>query len=171
MYKDLYSIIASLNGSVLAIGLDDKLITKINDNNEIIECDNLGYTKLETGKGNGKKAKKIVIRKIKKVYKKKKFDFIICNYEHISKFLNTFVDDSIYLCKGNIYFYGKLDKELLITKYQRYNTKIDSKDFKDTSIIDVDVRYAKHHFIKSKFYRLTDTINSFIEILGDILMG
>lgn len=171
MYKSLYNIISNMSGFVLAIGLDDKLADKINKNDKIKTCDILNYVSKKESKEKAKKLKSINIKKLRKIYKKKNIDFIICNYEHISKYLKTFIKDSIYINKTKLYFYGDIDKELIIKKYRRYNTIIDVKDYKDTCIIEIDNTNAKNNIIKEFIYKIVDGFNSFIEFVGDILMG
>ena len=173
MYKNLYEIIASMKGSVLAIGLDEKLATKIDKNDNILKCDILNYESKKDIDSNGKKKKekRINIKKLRKIYKKKKIDYILCNYEHISKYLNTFIKDSIYINKIKLYFYGVVDEELIVKRYKRYNTKIEIKKFKDSIIIEIDTTNAKNNILKEFKYKLIDGFIKGIELIGDILMG
>jgi len=171
MYKSLYSIISDMSGFVLAIGVDDKLVEKIDKNKNITNCDALNYVSNKNSKEKGKKLKKISIKNLRKIYKKKNVDYIICNYEHINKFLNTFVKDSVYINKTKLYFYGDIDKELILKKYQRYDTKIDIKDYKDTCIIEIDNTNSKNNKLKEIKYGIVDGFNHIIEVIGDILMG
>ena len=118
-----------------------------------------------------KKVKKISIKKLRKIYKKKNVDYIICNFEHITNFLNSFVKDSIYINKTKLYFYGNVDKDLILKKYQRYDTKIDIKEYKDTCIIEIDNTNSKNNKIKEIKYTIVDGFNHVIEVIGDVLMG
>ena len=122
-------------------------------------------------KDNKKKSffnKTIKIKKIRKVFKKKKIDYIICNYDEISNYLNTFVKDSIYINKGKLYFYGNIDVDLLKLKYGRYNVEINLIDKK---IIEIDTSSAKNNFFKDNYYRLVDFKDRLVEIIGDVLMN
>lgn len=171
MNKELKTIIENLNGNVLGIGLDEKLINYIEDNNNILEC-NLLESKIK-----GKKTcffartKTIKIKKIRKVFKKKKVDYIICNYEDIYKYLNTFVKDSIYINKNKLYFYGNVDVELINKKYQRYETVIDVKKYSGNYIVTIDNSKAKNNYFKDLYYRIFDFISNLIIIIGDTLMN
>ena len=94
--KEIIKITRSLDGNVLGIGLDEEMIKEIELNDKIIECDLLNsHTK-------GKKKfslfnKTINIKKIRKIFKKKKVDYVVCNYDEISKYFNTFIKDNIYI--------------------------------------------------------------------------
>lgn len=163
----LKTIVKKLSGNVLGIGLSEDLTTLIENNNNIIECNLLNsYVKGKFKKSFFKKT--IRIKKIRKVFKKKKIDYIVCNYDEISNYLNTFVKDSIYINKGKIYFYGNIDIDLLKLKYGRYDVKINLVDKK---IIEIDTSLAKNNFFKDNYYRLVDFKNHLIEIIGDVLMN
>ena len=163
----LKNIIKNLSGNVLGIGLDEDFTNLIEKNDKIIECNLLNsYTKGKFKKSFFKKT--IRIKKIRKVFKKKRVDYIICNYDEIKDYLNTFVKDSIYINKGKLYFYGDIDFELLKLKYSRYNTKINLIDKKT---IEIDNSLAKNSFLKDNYYRFIDFKNHLIEIIGDILMN
>lgn len=163
----LKTIIKKLSGNVLGIGLNEDLTTLIEKNNNIIECNLLN----SCVKGKFKKSffkKTIRIKKIRKVFKKKNIDYIICNYDEISKYLNTFVKDSIYINKGKVYFFGNIDVDLLKLKYERYDVKI---NLINKNIIEIDTSLAKNNFFKDNYYRLVDFKNHLIEIIGDVLMN
>lgn len=163
----LKTIVKKLSGNVLGIGLSEDLTTLIENNNNIIECNLLNsYVKGKFKKSFFKKT--IRIKKIRKVFKKKKIDYIVCNYDEISNYLNTFVKDSIYINKGKIYFYGNIDIDLLKLKYGRYDVKINLVDKK---IIEIDTSLAKNNFFKDNYYRFIDFKNRLVEIIGDILMN
>ena len=163
----LKTIVKKLSGNVLGIGLSEDLTTLIENNNNIIECNLLNsYVKGKFKKSFFKKT--IRIKKIRKVFKKKKIDYIVCNYDEISNYLNTFVKDSIYINKGKIYFYFIIDIDLLKLKYGRYDVKINLVDKK---IIEIDTSLAKNNFFKDNYYRLVDFKNHLIEIIGDVLMN
>lgn len=160
-------IIKTLSGNVLGIGLDEELTDLIEKNDAITECNLLNsHTKGKFKKTFFKKT--IKIKKIRKIFKKKRVDYIICNYGEISNYFNTFVKDSIYINKNKIYFYGKIDLELLKSKYGRYDVKF---NLIDKNILEIDTSLAKNNFIKDNYYRFIDFKNRLIEIIGDILMN
>jgi len=173
MNNELNKIIKTFKGNVLAIGIDEKLSKKIDINENIIKCDILNYiaNKKEKKIAKQKKVKTIDIKKLRKIYKKKKIDYIICEYSQIEKYLNTFVKDSVYINSSKLYFYGKINKELLLKKYRRYTDKINITTKKDEYIIEIDNTDTKNNKIKEFGFSVVDKVNSLIEIIGDILMG
>ena len=167
MMNKLKNIIKKLNGNVLGIGLNEELINLIEINNCITECNLLN----PLIKGSLKKSlfnKTMQIKKIRKKFKKNKINYIICEYEQINNYLNTFVKDSIYIGKNKIYFYGNIDIETLKLKYSSYNTTI---NVIDKNIIEIDVSQAKNNFFKDNYYRFIDFKNHLIEVIGDVLMN
>lgn len=171
MNKELKKIIENLSGNVLGIGLDEKLTNYISSNENILEC-NLLESKVKGKKGSFfSRTKTIKIKKIRKVFKKKKVDYIICNYQDISKYLNTFVKDSVYINKNKLYFYGDVDIEIIKKKYSRYNTIIEIKNYKDSHIITIDNTKAKNNYFKDLYYRIADFFSNLIIVIGDILMN
>ncbi len=163
----LKDIIKKMEGNVLGIGLDETLTYLIEKNEKIVECNLLN----SCVKGKFKKSlfkKTIKIKKIRKIFKKKKVNYIICNYDEIKPYLNTFVKDSVYINKNKLYFYGDIDVELLKTRYNRYNTKI---NILNNDIIEIDNTLAKNNFFKDNYYRFVDFKNYLVELIGDILMN
>ena len=165
--KELKKIIKNLDGNVLGIGLSEDLIKEIENNDKIINCNLLNpYIK-------GKKKfslfnKTIKIKKIRKIFKKKKIDYIICNYDEINNHLNTFIKDSVYINKKKIYYFGNVDIDLLKYKYGRYDTNI---IIKNKNLVEIDNSKAKNNFLKDNYYRLKDFKDRLIELIGDILMN
>lgn len=165
--KEIVKIIKNLDGKVLGIGLDETLTKEIENNNKIIECNLLN----SNVKGKNKFSlfnKTIKIKKIRNVFKKKKINYIICNYDEISKYFNTFIKDSIYINNKKIYFFGNVDIELLKYRYSRYDTNI---VVKNKDLIEIDTSKAKNNFFKDFYYRIKDFKDKLIELIGDILMN
>ena len=154
--------IKELKGNVLGIGLDEKLINSIKKNNDVTEFN------LISNVSKGKFSiftKKFNIKKLRKKIKNKT-DYIICNFEIINKYFNTFVSDSIYINKHKIFFYN-VDNIDLIHRYNRYNCIItENKDY-----IEINNENCKTNFFKDRYYRMKDFMVYIIEIIGDILMG
>ena len=160
-------IIKNLDGKVLGIGLNEELVKQIEKNDKIVECNLLN----SYSKGKNKFSlfnKTIKIKKIRKVFKKKKIDYVICNYDEINQYFNTFIKDSIYISKIKIYYFGNIDIELLKNRYGRYNTNI---VIKNKNLVEINCSNAKNNFFKDYYYRLVDFKNKLIEVIGDILMN
>jgi hypothetical protein len=169
MNSELKKIINTFKGSVLGIGLDEELMDLINKNDAILDCDILSNDINTSQAKKSFKNKSININKIRKIYKKKKVDYIICNYDVILPYIKKFVKNSVYINKNKLYFYNISDTSLVKTRYSRYDTKI--KEYKNNSIIEIDNTNSKNNFIKDLFYSIKDSISFLIEIIGDILMG
>ena len=165
--KELKKIIKNLDGNVLGIGLTEDLIKEIEDNDKIVNC-NLLNSYIKGKKKFSLFNKTIKIKKIRKVFKKKKIDYIICNYDEINNYFNTFIKDSIYINKKKIYYFGNVDIDFLKYKYGRYNTNI---IIKNKNLIEIDVSKAKNNFFKDNYYRLKDFKDKLVELIGDILMN
>ena len=97
METKLIKEIKSMKGTTLGIGINsEKIKNAINNNSNIKTC----YLLEESSSFNKKKfkifenTKTINIKKIKKVFKKKRIDNLICNYQTIKPFIKTFVNKS-----------------------------------------------------------------------------
>lgn len=173
--KTITNIASCTSGNVLGIGVNKTIINALNKNNRILNC-NLLDSEISSGTISKKKKrqKKIRIKKLRKVFKKKKVDFIICNIETIKTYLKTFIKDSIYINKDMLYIYNINDDELkqeLIRKYQRYNTEI--KEIKDgnTIILQIDNKKSKTNILKDYIYLIVDTVLNIFEIISDMLLS
>lgn len=170
--KSIYKIGKLISGNVIAIGADEKLIDILNNNERIINCDLLnGKINVGTKTKRRKKQKIIKIKKLRKIYKKKNIDFILCDLTEIKKYLKTFIKDSVYINKDVLYIYNVDDetKEELIKKYKRYNTKIDEIK-EEKTILKIDNKDSKTNFFKDLKYFFIDNILTIIDILSDILI-
>lgn len=172
--KELISIIKSLEGRLIGVGLyDEKIITAIDSNKKIIFCDILNS--LETDNNQLiVKTKVVNIRKFKKRYKHKRVDNMICSYDEIKGYLKYFIKDSIYINKGHIYLFGNIkdtDFNLLTKRYQRYQVLITKKEYNDTFILIIDTSKAKNSRIKDFFYYIGDTFYNAIELFSTFLVN
>lgn len=172
----IYDIAKVVSGDVLGIGVDETISEILEQNERVLNCNLLNsFSKTENSKQEKKqRLKKIRIKKIRKVFKKKKVDFIICNIDEIKKYLKTFIKDSIYINKDLLYIYNIEDEELkkeLIKKYKRYNVKIEElKDNKKT-ILKIDNKLSKTNIFKDTFYLIIDTLIQLLNIISDILLN
>ncbi len=176
MNKQILEIIENLKGSLLGIGLsDENILDAIEDNENIKTCyllNNLSLTGKRFSITKHGKNKKINIKKIKKQFKKKSLDNIICNFNIIKQFYRSFVPNSIYLCNKTIYIYGsKEELKKLKTKYQRYTDKIEIKENENNYIMKIDVENAKNNFFKDASYKITDFASDATDLITDILIN
>lgn len=171
----IYDIAKCTSGNVLGIGVDKTISNILNNNSRVLIC-NLLNSEIESinKKGKKQKEKKLRIKKIRKKFKYKNVDFIICNVKEIQKYLKTFVSDNIYINKNITYIYNIIDKEQkeeIIKKYKRYNTKIEEIQDEKSIILKIDNREAKTNIIKDFTYKIIDTLSSMLNIVSDILIN
>lgn len=175
MFKYLDSEIKRFEGNIIAVGIDRKLSETLKKNKkinvyEINKAD--GIALFQKKKRTTNQGKTINIKKLKKYFKNKSIDYIICSYEEISKYYKYFFKDSIYLNKKKIYFYVTDDIDIdYINKYKRYNGEINIKEFKTGKVIIVDNKNSKTNFFKNIIYFIVDTITNFLDFISNILVG
>lgn len=175
--KELTKIINDCSGKLLGIGLNDReLLKKIENNKKIVVCDLLSNNAIgiNNKKVESSKGKNISIKSLKRIFGKKKINNIICDYQHIEKYLKTFVKDSIYITKGSITIYGKIstdDVNSLINKYKRYNIQAEITKENDNYLIRLEIGKCKTNKIKDGYYWLIDEISDLGEIISDLLVG
>lgn len=167
--KILETRIKKMSGNVLGIGINNKDVLKqINLNSKILEC-NILSNEFDGDSGKGK-GKKISITKIRKKFKKKRIDYLICDYEMLNDYLKSFIKDSIYITKGYIYFCTK-NPEVIKRKYNRYHIKLEEIKCSDATILVIDVSKAKNNKIKELFYQIYDDISYLIDIVTNLLLS
>lgn len=178
MFNKLEEIIKKIQGNVLVIGLDDKLLNKFDKNNKvnlyaIYSNKSNGVFSKSQKKKKTNKGKNINIKKLRKYINKKSVDYIICNMEEIKQYYKYIIKDTIYLNSNVIYIYSsnEIDKEFIINKYSRYNTKITSIDYKNGYIITIDNTNSKNNFFKDKLYFIKDTLYDLAETIGNIMIS
>lgn len=178
LVSDLKKVAREVTGNFVSIGLSFPTVESVLEKNtNIVNGYILGFDGKKKGKGKhtkAKKSKKISIKKLRKVFKKKSVDTMICNYEDIKKYLRFFVKDSVYINRGELYIYGNLEEyviEDLESYYGRYQTKIEITEYEKEFLIKIDNSNAKNNWIKDKLYRVKDTVIYFVDVIADILVG
>ena len=176
MFKYLYDEIKNMEGNVLAIGIDDKLINAIKKNKNISAfeiCKSERFSLFQKKKrrleSNGKS---INIKKLHKYFKKGSINYIIVDYEQILKHYKYVFKDSIYLSKGKLYFYMPKDIDSdYMNKYTRYNSKINIKEYDNTKLVIIDNSKSKTSKLKNIVYLIGDTMTNLIDFISNILVG
>ena len=177
LISELKNICKSFSGNVLTIGLDFPTVDQVLEkNNNIKKNFIMSFNGKKHGKRyeNGGRGKTVSIKKIRKIFKKKRIDYIVCNIEDVERFLRTFIRDSVYINKNKLYIYGNkkdIDLELLEKRYGRYNTKIEVLEFEKEILITIDNSESKNNRIKDFFYNLSDLGYSLINLIGDLLIS
>ena len=166
----MISELKKISGSVLGIGLSNKETSILEKNKKVVECFLLDSNSSNVSNEKGKsKGRVIKLKKIRKVFHNKRFDYIIGNFEELKPYLRSFIKNSIYLNKGKIYFYNIDDFELeqLESRYVRYNSKVEIK--KDYVVIDNS--NAKTNLFKNIIYYIRDLFYDVIDFIGRMLVN
>ena len=176
MENELLKIIKKIKGSLLGIGMTESiLLDAIEENDNIDTCYILSNVSLTGKKFNMIKKgrnKKINIKKLKKKFKKKSLDTVICNYDIIKQFYRSFVPNSIYINKEYLYIYGnKKDLENLSKKYQRYTKDVELLENKENYILKINNTNTKNKFFKDKIYRIKDFSIDAVDFITELLIN
>lgn len=170
----IYDIVKCLSGNVLGIGVDEKITQLLEQNERILNCNLLNSQIKSTKQTKKSKQKQISVKKIRKTFKKKNVDFIICNIDEMKKTLNLLIRDSIYINKNLLYIYNITDEEIkeeLIKKYKRYNTKIEEIEDTNSIILKIDNKNSKTNKLKDIKYKIIDAFISLINLISDLLLS
>lgn len=171
--KRLYDELKDIKGNVLCICVSDnkimKLLNKSNDVN-LFEFNRNEKRKLFSKRKKVKlnNEKKVNIKKFRKIFKKKKIDYIIIDVNNIYDYFKYMASNSIYVCKKKIYLYGKSDfisADSVSKKFKRYNANVESIQIDDEYLVVANVKNSKYSRFKEIFYLFIDT---FIN-LGDMI--
>lgn len=179
MFNRLEEIIKKIEGNVLVIGLENKLLDKFDKNNKVnlysISSNNSSNNGVfrKTKKRVTNRGKTINIKRLRKYINKKSTNYIICNMNEMFDYYKYFIKDSIYLNNNIIYIYATndIDKDFIISKYRRYNVEIKTTDYKNGYIITIDNTKGKNNFLKDKIYFIKDTFYNIAEVIGNILIS
>ncbi len=178
LINDLKKISKEVSGNVITIGLEYKtVLDELDKNEKIKELYSMQFNgkKKIKNKEKGKKRNKVVsIKKIRKIFKKKRIDYIICNIEDINRFLRTFIRDSVYINKSKLYIYGSknnIDLELIEKRYNRYNVIINVTEYEKEVLVEIDNTKAFNKLFKDIFYNIIDILYSIYNIIGDLLIN
>lgn len=182
LVNSLKDICSDLKGTFLSIGLSYPTVVSALEKNKNISCGYLfNFEGKKKGKGKDKnnykqkgKLKKASIKKLRKTFKKKSVDTVMCYYQDIEKYIRFFIADSIYINCGKLYIYGKKTEfvlEDLKRYYDRYNTKIEITEYEEHFLVEIDNTKAKNNWFKDKCYRIKDSISYYINCIGDFLVG
>ena len=177
MSKLVYEI-KSFKGFVLGVGnLKDKIIKEI-EKNDYIEVDLLTNESVSINKKKKfvnidfkkKKGKSVSIKKLKKVFKNKRPDYIICNIDDVYNYTKYFIKDSMYITNNSIYVYSEsknIDLKEIEKKYKRY---IDNVEYNDDYIVINTTNYHSHIF-KNMWYFIVDIFTAIYDYIGNLLAG
>lgn len=174
MRENIIKEINNMKGSLLGIGIDDTSLLDAIENNDNID---LCYILSNGGTKNKKfklfkrgRTKKIKIKKLKKYFRKKSIDNILCDYNVVKKYYKSFVPNSIYLNKGKLLIYGNIKElEKIKEKYERYTGEIKIKKSNKSFLLIMNNKNAKINIIKTNYYKIKDTFSDVLDYLTEFL--
>ena len=175
MKEKIIKEIKTMKGSLLGIGINDNSMLDAIENNDNID---LCYILSNGGRAENKKfklfkkgrTKKINIKKLKKHFRKKSLDNVLCDYKVIKKFYKSFVPNSIYINKGKLLIYGNIKElEKIKEKYERYTDDIKIEKTNKSFLLIINNKNAKTNIIKTNYYKIKDTFNDGLDYLTDFL--
>lgn len=171
--KKIYDELNNIKGNVLCICVDDNKIMKyLNKSKEVnlFEFSRSEKRKLFSKRKKVKlnKEKKVNIKKFRKLFKKKKVDYIIIDVNNIYDYFKYMASNCIYVCSKKVYLYGKSDfvtPKSIGKKFERYNAKVKYYKDDDEYLVVANIKNTKYSRLKEFIYLIADT---FIN-LGDMI--
>ena len=173
--KNIRYEIKNFKGFILGIGRFDDLFLK-----QIIKNDDISFSILTNSSLDGeyvkkssklvdrKKNKEISVRKLRKVFKKNRPNYMIIDINEVYSYLKTFIKDSLYITNKKIYIYTSnkdIDINEIYKLYKRYNKNI----VIDGDYIILDMEGYKNNNIKNFIYYIVDTFVSFYNFISNVL--
>lgn len=172
--NELVYEIKKLNGYILGVGnLSDKILKEFLKNDfievNLLTNDNIKLP-VNTKFSNIKKknGKSIKISKLKKYFKTKRPDYIICNVNDVKDYLKHFIKDSLYITNEKIYIYtenNEIDLDVIFKRYRRYNVDV----VKGKKNIVVDSSNYKSNIFKNIYYYIVDSFINLYDYISTIL--
>lgn len=174
--KELEKIIHSLEGNVLAIGMEDvSLLQTLEENHNITKCNLLNVISVNSkDKKKVRKKRNFHIKNLRKKFHKKKVDYIICNMKDVYPYMNTFIKDSVYINRKKLYFYGETKKyqlDNIVKKYKKYHAKVEQKLEENYFLIVVFNETSKTNKGKDLWFRICDFFQFLYDFIGDLLIN
>lgn len=153
----------NIYGRIVTIGISSNLIKILEKNSKIVHMDILQKSepKFFSKTKNNKKEKTIEISYLVKEYKKKKIDFLIMDFNDVSKYRKAFIYETLLFSKNIIIF--NFDEKVEL-EYKRYNLEIEKSD-----ILKIKNNNKKPSKIKKILYNIKDTIDNLLGYLLEFL--
>ena len=178
MFNKLEEILKQIDGNVLTVCLDKKLMKFAYDNNKInlysVESNiSVGLLGRKRNKRKTNKGKTINIKKLRKYINKKSVKHMFCNMNEMFSYYKYFIKDSVYLNNNKLYLYvdKNIDKELIIKNYKRYDVKIEEIEYKNGYLLIIDNKNSKSNLLKDILFFIKDTFYNIAEAIGNLLIS
>lgn len=177
--KQIIDAAKKLDGKVVCVGVKDREILSAlsrNSNADIFTIDRIIYKSLffKNKKAYLPDGKKINMKNIKKVFKKKSVDYVICDLNEIYEYFKYFLSNSVIINKKTLYIYGTsrfIDPKVLASRYHRYGATTETIIDGDEFIIIVDNSTSKTNWFKDKWYLMVDTFHNMGDMISTSLTG
>ena len=98
---------------------------------------------------------------------------MIINTSEVDNILKILIKDTVYINKGNIYYYSKKKTtlELIEHRYNRYTKDTKIEKYEDGYILQVNTEKAYNNYFKDGFYYILDTLYNVADLIGNILIS
>ncbi len=180
--EKLSNIVKEFTGNVLCLGVKENSILKNLSNNDNISVYTIErklskriFSKRKKAKVvKDEKGKKINIKKLRKTFKKKSIDYIVCDINEIYDYFKYFIYDSVVINKKKLYLYGDskyIDPNVLAKRFERYYAKTEVFISDNQFIIIVDNETSKGSWMKSKCYIIVDTFHNMGDMISAALIS
>ncbi len=174
--EKLTDIVKKMTGEVVCFGVKEENIINLLQKNQNVNAFLINreprksiFTRRKKVKiGNQKKGKKLNMKKIRKTFKKKSVDYIICDFNEIYDYFKYFIYDSTVINKGKLYLYGNskyVDANRLGNRFKRFHSEVTVSITGEDFLIIVDNTNSKENWIKAKWYIIIDSFHN----LGDMI--
>lgn len=171
--KTIINATADFTGNILCLGVtDDKLLNSFNklQGANIFMIDKAPKRKLffKRSKVKTKEGKKINIKKLRKTFKNKSIDYIICDFNEMFDYFKYIIGDSVIINRKILYIYGEskhIEPNILADRYKRYGASVKVEIEYDKFIIIINNEKSKTNWFKNRFYVVVDTLHN----IGDLI--
>ena len=176
MFNYLADIAKKIQGNILTIGVDNKILEGFLKNKKVnvytLNRSNIMFSKHNKIKKDHR-GKSINIKKLRRYFKKKSIDYLFINFEEIEDYLKYVVKDIIYINSNKLYLYCSKESDipLIEKRFKRYNISISKKSYKEIILLEINNQKSKNNWAKDKIYYLLDTIYNLVELISNILIN
>ncbi len=172
--------VRKFTGKVLCIGtFEDSILYSLRKNHKV-EVYTIERTVSKGGlfrrqsKTRLQDGKKVNMKKLRKRFKKKSIDYMLCNINDIYEYFKYFLYDSVYINKKELYVYGEskyIDPNVLAKRFQRYHATVEVSHSGDKFLLIVHNEHSKGNWLKAKFYVIVDTFHNMGDMISAALIS
>ena len=169
----LLELAENSEGSVISIGISfPKFFSKLSLNKYVKEFNFLSSIQIESDEGSDQEVnlKTVPLDKLRKFFKKNKIDYIFIDYKHIENYLHSFIQDSIYINKRNIYIVFEDEKELVKVKelYEMYGSNCKYKKEGTLYLLSINNYSVKSNVFTDYKYKLNYNFEKTLDVIDKL---